>query len=328
MYVSSPKMLNIIFNIMKSKGPTIVYSNYVLMEGLEIFKIYLKYFGFYNFMQSKDFQQGKVGYVEFHGGIKDINERYRGRDAFNKPENKNGSLIKIMLISPAGSEGLSLMNVRQVHIMEPYWNEVRIQQMIGRGVRQCSHALLPMEERHVDVYRYKSIRPNSDKWTTDQQIEDIARSKESLIQSFLDAVKEVAVDCSLFKAHNMLVDEYKCFQFDEPTLFEKHVGPAYKEDLADDIKLDNGSNSTKSMTVKIKVMKIKAVKLLSKPGESNPEYSSPEHYWYYSKSGVVYDYDLHYAVGKIAVDETNLPIKINSDTYLIDYVIPIPTVEN
>ena len=57
MYISSPKMINIIFNIMKSKGPAIVYSNYVLMEGLEIFKIYLKYFGFYNYMKEKELQK-------------------------------------------------------------------------------------------------------------------------------------------------------------------------------------------------------------------------------------------------------------------------------
>lgn len=158
MYMSSPKMLNIIFNIMSSEGPVIVYSNYVLMEGLEIFKMYLKYFGFYAYMDKKELIKDRVGYVEFHGGIKDIAERFKGKDVFNLTENKYGNLIKIILISPAGAEGLSLRNVRQIHIMEPYWNEVRITQMIGRGIRQCSHKDLPMDKRHVDIYRYKSIR--------------------------------------------------------------------------------------------------------------------------------------------------------------------------
>ena len=35
-----------------------------------------------------------------------------------------------MMISPAGAEGINLNNVRQVHILEPYWNEVRIEQKI------------------------------------------------------------------------------------------------------------------------------------------------------------------------------------------------------
>ena len=51
------------------------------------------------------------------------------------------------------------------------------------------------------------------------------------------------------------------------------------------MKFDNGSNSTRSMTVKIKVMEIKAVTLLSDPDEeSTPEYSEEKQYWYYPKS--------------------------------------------
>lgn len=328
MYISSAKILNIIFNIMGSPGPVIMYSNYVLMEGIEIFKIYLKYFGFYNFMTSKESIPGKVGYVEFHGGIKDIRDRFRGRDEFNKSENKYGTIIKIILISPAGAEGLSLRNVRQIHIMEPYWNEVRITQMIGRGIRQCSHKDLPVDQRHVDIFRYKSVRQNKEKWTTDQYIEDLARSKEGLIQSFLDAVKEVAVDCNLFKPHNMISQEYKCFQFEEPSLFDPRVAPAYREDLGDDVKMDNGSNSIKSDTIKIKVRKIIAVIQITKPDETGrAEYSSPKNYWLYDKSGVVYDIDLYYAVGRVAKEEDGANLKLNKDTYIIDYMIPIPLIE-
>ncbi len=159
-------------------------------------------------------------------------------------------------------------------------------------------------------------------------IEDVARTKDGLIQSFLDSVKEVAIDCVLNKNHNMLQQEYKCFQFDEPALFNKYVGPAYKEDIYDDMKIDNGSNSTKSMSVKIKVMKIKAVKLMSLPTEnSDAEYSKTSDYWYYPKSGTVYDYDLHYQIGKIALDDSNIPLKLDKDVYIIDKLIPIPSIE-
>jgi len=326
MYTSSPKMTNIIFNIMRSKGPVIVYSNYVLMEGIEIFKIYLHYFGFYGYMKDKKLISGQVGYVEFHGGIKDINDRFAAMKVYNLPENKLGNLIKIILISPAGSEGLSLKNVRQIHIMEPYWNEVRITQMIGRGVRQCSHKDLPMEDRHVDIYRYKSILPDRKKQTTDEYIEDVARGKDGLIQSFLGAVKEVAVDCNLFKAHNMMAQEYKCFQFEEPSLFDKNIGPAYRTDMADDLKMDNGSNSIRAKTIKIKVMKVKAVKITSPPDAENVTYSKPMDYWIYLDSGVVYDYDLHFAIGRVARDENDILMKLDKDTYIIDYVVPIPEI--
>ena len=132
------------------------------------------------------------------------------------------------MISPAGAEGISLKNTREVHIMEPYWNEVRIEQMVGRAIRYCSHKDLPLEERKVDVFRYKMIRPKG-KQTTDEKMEDISRRKNNLLMSFIDAVKEAAVDCELFKAHNMMGAKYNCFQFNEEALFENPVGPAFQQ---------------------------------------------------------------------------------------------------
>ena len=327
MYMSSAKMVNIIFNIMNSEGPVLVYSNYVAMEGLTIFKIYLKYVGFYNYMDTFTIssEKGQVGYVEYHGGIKDRRKRDKGMNAFNKKENKLGEVIKIMLVSPAGSEGLNLLNVRQVHIMEPYWNEVRIIQMVGRAIRMCSHKDLDIKNRHVDIYRYKSVRRKKDsKWTTDQIIEDLARSKDSKIQSFLDPMKEVAIDCNLNKEHNMSRIKYKCFQFNEPTLFNKYPGPSYKKDIYDDMKLDNGLNSMRSKVVRIRVKKIKAVIQLSSPEKKIISYSKPTHYWYYNKSRVVYDFKMHYPYGKVGIDENNIPLKLDKDTYIINRVIPIP----
>ena len=65
--------------------------------------------------------------------------------------------------------------------MEPYWNEVRIEQLIGRAIRQCSHKDLPINERIVDVFRYYAIRENG-KPTVDQDINELAMKKKSLIK--------------------------------------------------------------------------------------------------------------------------------------------------
>jgi hypothetical protein len=325
LHMCSAKFTCIIFNIMKSPGPVLFYSNYVLMEGIQIFKIYLKYFGFSSFKSKEEGNDG-FRYSEYHGGV-DARQRSFNLENFNVIENKHGAICKIMMISPAGAEGLSLSNVRQVHLTEPYWHEVRMTQMIGRAVRFCSHKDLPKEERHVDVYRYKSVRKEG-RWTTDQQIEDLARGKEGLIHSFLDAVKEAAIDCILNKTENALVQDFKCFQFDEPSLFDDQIGPAYKDDIHDDFKIDNGSNSANSQTMRIKVIKIIAVKQLTKSKtDVDPKFSKPKEYWYYPQSGVVYDYELHYAVGKVAYDDTNLPKKLDKDTYIIDKVIPIPMID-
>jgi hypothetical protein len=326
MYDSSAKMLAIIIKILESPGPVLVYSNYVLMEGFQIFKVYLNHVGFTSY---KDAYTGTDGfrYIEYHGQVDKL-ERRDNVNIYNNIENINGKLCKIIMISPAGAEGLSLANTRQVHIMEPYWHEVRIEQMIGRAIRICSHKALPMAERHVDVYRYKSVRADkTKKWTTDQYIEDLARSKDGLIRSFLDAVKEVAVDCQLNKNHNKLEQDFRCFQFEEPSLFEPQIGPAYKDDIYDDLKLDNGSNSQKADVKRIKVIKIKAVQLLSDPNDGeNVKYSKPETYWYSADSYVVYDSDLYFAIGKVGQDDDGLPMKLDNSTYIITHMIPIPRV--
>ena len=326
LYMCSAKFLTAIINILRSSGPVLVYSNYVLMEGLEIFKMYLKYFGFSSF---KDMNTGTPGfrYIEYHGGI-DKEQRFRNVEQFNVIENKDGSVVKIIMISPAGAEGLSLRNTRQVHIIEPYWHEVRIKQMVGRAIRLCSHRDLPKAERHVEVFRYKSVRsvPNK-KITTDQLIESIARSKEGLLQSFEDAIKEAAIDCELYKAHNLLTNDYKCFKFDEKLLFDEQIGPAYKEDLHDDFKMDIGSNSINSKTMRIKVIKIKAVKILSKE-DNNIKYSQEQIYWYNPETNVVYDFDLKYPIGKVGIAYDNIPLKLTSDVYIIDKTIPIPHIDS
>ena len=337
----SNKFTNCIFNTVKCPGPVLIYSNYVLMEGMDVLKVYLKYFGFDSFKNknSKDYFR----YGEFHADIsRDVRKETVKTET--EPENKNGKLIKIVMFSPAGAEGISLANIRQVHIIEPYWNEVRIIQMIGRAVRQCSHKDLPLKERHVDIYRYRSVKYNiktkeiiegqtvkkiqitiddpNELRTVDFELDDLARSKQNLITTFLDSIKEVAIDCELFKAHNMMATKYRCFQFNEVSLFDKNIGPAYKDDIIEDMKISNGSNSTKSVTIKVKVIKIKGI--IDKTKE-------PLNYWYNPDPdsmgyGIVYDFDLNYPVGKVEFDDIGNPLKIDKDTYKID-LINIPSIK-
>lgn len=324
LYSCSCKMTAILFYIMKSKGPVLVYSNYVKMEGLEIFKIYLRAIGFneYNKINNKPFH----AYTEFHGDI-DYDKRVQNLFAFNQDKNIDGSIIKIILISPAGSEGISLMNVRQVHILEPYWNEVRIEQVIGRAIRQCSHKLLPIKDRVVEIYRYLAIRNlNIEKnkkrkiESTDEEIYELAINKYNLINSFLNIIKESAVDCELFKNHNMIDTKYNCFKFNEKSYFEGYIGPAYKDDIYYDKKLDNGLNSLNSEIKKIKVIEIKAVYKIN-----NDEYSEPDTYWYNPDTGIVYD-ELDYPIGKVYIIN-DLPNKLNKHTYIIDELINIPVID-
>ena len=318
LYACSCKMTAILFYMFRSKGPILIYSNYVKMEGLEILKIYMNIIGYnaHNHNDNKPF----YSYTEFHGEI-DPAIRSQNLAAFNQEKNIDGSIIKVIMISPAGSEGISLMNVRQVHVLEPYWNEVRIEQVIGRAVRQCSHKLLPIEERKVDIYRYIAIRSDNkkDKDTTDQEIYTLAKAKSSLIDTFLSSIKEIAVDCDLFKNHNMITNPYQCFKFNEKSYFEGYIGPAYKEDIYYDKKIDNGLNSTHSEIKKIKVIKIKAVI------KTNNIISDVNNYWYNPQTGIVYDIDLDYPIGKVYINK-GIANKLNKDTYIIEQIIDIPNI--
>lgn len=94
----------------------------------------------------------KINYVEVTGNSSD-KDRQEAVQAYNQ-----GS-VKVMMISAAGSEGLDLKATRHVVIMEPYWNETRIRQTIGRAVRTGSHKGLPADQRNVIVHRLMLHKP-------------------------------------------------------------------------------------------------------------------------------------------------------------------------
>ena len=75
--------------------------------------------------------------------------------------NYHGEIINLLIISSSGAEGIDLKNVRTVHILEPYWHPVRIDQVVGRARRICSHMNLPEEERDVTVHMYVLTYPKN-----------------------------------------------------------------------------------------------------------------------------------------------------------------------
>lgn len=323
MYVCSPKMLAIVFTTAASSGKVMIYTNYVIMEGIDLLKVYFRLIGFNDYSNSKEF----LGYCEYHGRM-DKAERKRVKKDFNRIENIKGKFSKVILLSPSATEGIQLYGIRQEHILEPYFTEVRIQQVIGRGFRMCAHVDLDISERNIKVYRYKVIKPDklddSDtiRQSTDEIIEDLAKQKDNLIQSFLSGMKEAAVDCELFREHNMMSQSYNCFKFPESVIMDKNVGPAYKEDIKDDVKYDSGLNAKNTRVERIKVIKIQAVYPLDRSGQ---KFSKPDKYWFYAPTGMVYDYETHYPVGYIETVNEIFP-KLDKDTYIITENIKIPTI--
>ena len=110
--------------------------------------------------------------------------------------NKNGELVKVILISKAGSEGLDFKNIRQIHILEPWYNMNRIEQIIGRGVRNLSHCSLPFEERNVEIYLHGTLPLNGEE-PADLYVYRLAEKKALQIGKVTRLLKETAVDCLL-----------------------------------------------------------------------------------------------------------------------------------
>ena len=165
----SPKFNSLLNNIFKfngeySKGKILFYSEFRADSGAEIFEWILQANGYTKY-NPKDDVSKKYRYT-FITGSESPDERKINLEAFNKRENRFGEYLQIMIISGAGAEGISLNCVRQVHIFEPYWNYIRINQVFGRAIRMLSHIgydkddpLLPPDKRNVEQYLYLSVFP-------------------------------------------------------------------------------------------------------------------------------------------------------------------------
>jgi len=112
------------------------------------------------------------------------------------PENKNGELVRVVLITKAAAEGLDFKNIRQLHMLEPWYNMNRIEQIIGRGVRNLSHCMLPFEERNVEIYLH-ATNAVDDTETADLYVYRYAEKKAIQIGKITRILKETAIDCIL-----------------------------------------------------------------------------------------------------------------------------------
>lgn len=114
----------------------------------------------------------------------------------NDPSNKYGKNVKVVIISKAAGEGIDFKNIRQVHILEPWFNMNRIEQIIGRGVRNLSHCDLPFNERNVEIFLHGTMLGNN-KEATDLYIYRLAEKKAIKTGRVTRLLKETSVDCFL-----------------------------------------------------------------------------------------------------------------------------------
>ena len=161
-------------------------------------------------------------------GVDDIPEIKQKiiRNVFNNPSNKDGHKLKLILGSKVMNEGVTLENTKEVHILDVHYNLGKIEQVIGRAIRECKHQQVITDKYKfpiVNVYRYVASVKN--KLSSDENLYKKAERKYLLVKKVERALKEVAIDCPLLIHGNMFPEElekYKdCYY---PTLENKRKG--------------------------------------------------------------------------------------------------------
>ena len=248
----SPKYNAIVAKISEVNGTAFVYTEYRTLEGIATLEIVLKANGYAPFLLQKtgddDFKQvyendgdkDKPMYALWGGDeqTSDIIRKVYNNDFEELPKtlktqlessgktNLRGDIIKVLMTTKTGAEGIDLHNVRQVHVIEPFWNPVRVKQVKGRAVRVGSHIQLPPKDRTVEIYTYlakitkeqlksdKQIGTDSDGMSSDQVLFEISNRKLEVMEDFLRLIKEVSVDCSLnLEETTDETERLKCFGY-------------------------------------------------------------------------------------------------------------------
>lgn len=314
----SPKFAEMLKRIGALPGSSLVYSNFLEAEGIGIFRICMEVNGYFPieiistatglaFSKTTEasftdpVKRTAPRYLSFTGGVKDelrrlalniFNAKFSELpEAMNKvitaagiTDNMRGQLCRVFCITAAGAEGLSLKNVRGVHIMEPYWNEVRLKQVKGRAIRIGSHLELPEADRDVSIYTYVSVFDeeaqiakrgdmlidetirNADRvdrkdalkmalpipstateyvLTSDERLYVISQRKKGIIDALESVMKSAAIDCELNYKQNK-DGSFKCLPL-KGAVGDFLYTPDFDEDIANSAKFDMGDAVEKAM---------------------------------------------------------------------------------
>lgn len=191
-------------------GKIMIFSDY-LEYGVNCIAKLLKQFGYKEHKAKGSVKKDEKRFIKWTGSTGDDEGKTILRQ-FNDDNNINGQKIQIILGTRSIMEGISLKCVREVHIMEPWWNESRINQVIARAVRFKSHLKLDPEKQFVNVFKHysvydtyplktqshSSIRDKTHNFfTIDLYIKKVAEEKQKLNNAFLKVLKESSIDCDL-----------------------------------------------------------------------------------------------------------------------------------
>lgn len=197
---TSPKFVKIHANIEAHAGTTgLLYSQFTNDGGLNSFAHYLGTHGWHEWSNGAASTTSQYALIT---GKVTPEQRALIVKTFNSEMNVAGKVIRLLMVSSTGAEGLDLKNVRHIHIMEPYWNWSRIKQVEARGIRHGSHLGLPLDQRNVQPYIYLAIEPAGairiDERSTDEELYWSSIDRMIMNDQFTAALVEVSIECGLY----------------------------------------------------------------------------------------------------------------------------------
>lgn len=226
----APKIKTIIDYIINSKGIVFIYSRYYT-SGIIPLAIALEHIGFMKYGNSNitrnidvndKFNGSKPKYIIL-SRRKDLSPNNDNEINISKKiNNLYGEEIKVIIVTKVGTEGIDFKRIREIHLMEPWFNLNRIEQIIGRGVRFCSHIDLPKEERNVTIM-FHSTHYSSEEESIDLRTYRIAEIKQKKIIEIETILKETSIDCNLNKNNLLFPVDTLNIKFDIETSQKKLI---------------------------------------------------------------------------------------------------------
>jgi hypothetical protein len=232
----SAKFVTIIKQIEDSRGIVLVYSNYV-ERGSRLFAMALEEHGYTPasgppLLANPAFKgKSKGDYILLSSEVSTPQTNALLQLA-RSDRNVNGEKVRIIVTTPRISEGVNFRYVRQVHLLDPWWNMSRIEQVIGRALRTCSHQALPFEEQNCSVYLHV-IRSDTDhecfdEYTYRTKVEE----KGVKIAKVRRILEESAMDCPIQVSLNTLPQDWKDLEIPQRRSEGQEVKLPLKEMLA------------------------------------------------------------------------------------------------
>ena len=219
----SSKIRNILDIVSKSDGIVFIYSNwiksgiiplvlaleqngYTKSDGKEVLKNSKKlnkisYEGKYKDEYSDSNNFKPANYLVISGSDLKSNSLEEDLKTLTAVENSKGEHIKVVIGSTVASEGLDFKNIRSIHILEPWHNINKLEQVIGRGIRNCSHKALDSVDRNVTIYLHTSLIDETE--TIDTYLYRYSEHKAKQIGEIENILKKHSIDKYFFQNGNI-----------------------------------------------------------------------------------------------------------------------------